>query len=145
MIYLMRKNSTKMMMRLFKSIIYFVIVFPVYAQQSDTSTFQLNFTPGYSYRMESLNHVTNPDLLNTFLQDSTAIWIRTRMQINGLISQRDPIKNNFQESILNSLQEQYYKSQNMKEWKYVLGMVQAGAFGYLAYEHLRKFGFLKKK
>jgi hypothetical protein len=66
------------------------------------------------------------------------------MMLSGYLSEQDSVKNNFQISILNPLQQQYLNSQNMSVWNYMLGMVQAGAFGYLAYEHLKKYGFLKK-
>jgi hypothetical protein len=67
------------------------------------------------------------------------------MQLNEFISGQDPIKSNFQLSILNPLQQQYSISQNMSALKYILGIVQTGAVGYLAYEHLKKYGFLKGK
>ncbi len=76
--------------------------------------------------------------------DSTSILLRTRMQLGEMIND-DPIKANFNSSILNPLHERYLESQNMKELKYILGAVQAGAVGYMAYQHLKKYGFLKRK
>ena len=37
------------------------------------------------------------------------------------------------------LQQQYSDSQSMSVLNYMLGIVQAGACGYLAYEHLKKY------
>lgn len=48
-------------------------------------------------------------------------------------------------NILNPLEERFRQSQSMKIWDTILGSVQAGAAGYLAYKHLKKYGFLKKK
>jgi len=81
---------------------------------------------------------------NSFLQDTSLLWIRTRMQLNGFSSGEDHQKINFQTFILNPLQQQYMSSQSMSVWNYMLGMIQTGAFGYLAYEHLKKYGFLKR-
>jgi hypothetical protein len=50
-----------------------------------------------------------------------------------------------QSDILNALSQQYNASQSLKTFKYILEAVQAGAVGYLAYQHLKKYGFLKRK
>jgi len=65
------------------------------------------------------------------------------MQLARIINQ-DEILNNFQMNILNPLSEKYADVQSLKEWKYILGAVQLSAVGYLAYLHLKKYGFLKK-
>jgi hypothetical protein len=66
------------------------------------------------------------------------------MQLNGFITEQDPMKSNFQTSILNPLHKQYLNSQNISVLNYMLGIVQTGACGYFLYEHLKKYGFLKK-
>ena len=81
---------------------------------------------------------------SAFSFDKSSIMLRTRLQLGEMIIE-DPIKTNFRLSILNPLHEKYVESQSMKELKYILGAVQAGAVGYLAYQHLKKYGFLKKK
>lgn len=81
---------------------------------------------------------------SSFPLDSTSILLRTRMQLAERIND-DPIKTNFNSSILNPLRQSYAESQSMKELKYILGVVQAGAVGYIAYQHLKKYGFLKRK
>ena len=81
---------------------------------------------------------------SSFPLDSTSILLRTRMCLEEIIND-DPVKANFNSSILHPLHEQYVESQSMKELKYILGMVQAGAVGYMAYQHLKKYGFLKRK
>lgn len=78
------------------------------------------------------------------LFDSTSIMLRTHMLLGEMISE-DAIKTNFRSSILNPLHQLYIESQSMKELKYILGMIQTGAAGYLAYKHLKKYGFLKRK
>ena len=63
----------------------------------------------------------------------------------GEITNQDAGQNNFQTNILKPLQDKYAGMQSMKELKYILGTVQVSAVGYLAYLHLKKYGFLKRK
>jgi len=138
------KNLMKMMMRIYKFLAYCIFVCSIYGQ-SDTTEMHLNYSPGFTLRIDSLNRLNNLQPLTFLLKDTSLIWISTRMQLNEFISGQDPIKSNFQLSILNPLQQQYSISQNMSALKYILGIVQTGAVGYLAYEHLKKYGFLKGK
>jgi hypothetical protein len=133
----------KMMMRIFKFLVYCIFVCSIYGQ-SDTSEIRLNYSPDFTLRIDSLNRLTNLNQYTSFVNDTSLIWIRTRMQLNGFMSEQNPMMSNFQTSILNPMQQQYLDSQNMSVLNYMLSIVQAGAFGYLAYEHLRKYGFLKK-
>jgi hypothetical protein len=82
----------------------------------------------------------NPSLL----KDTASVWIQTRMQLSNMMNQDDN-KNNLQINILNPLSQKYSSLQSMKILKYILGTVQVSAVGYLAYLHLKKYGFLKKK
>ncbi len=76
--------------------------------------------------------------------DTSTIWLRTRMQL-GELSSNDQMKSNFKASVINPLRQQFADMESMKAVKYNLATIQAGAVGYLAYEHIRKYGFLKKK
>ena len=133
----------KRMIRVFRFLAYFILVYSIYGQP-DTSEFRSIYYPGFTFRLDSLNRLKNLRLNASFINDTSSIWIRTRMQLNGFVFEQDPIKNNFQSSILNPLRQEYLDSQSNSELKYVLGMLQAGAVGYLTYEHLKKYGFLKK-
>ena len=100
-----------------------------------------NQTP-YSLNFEGLSNLH----LNTrFLNDSSSIWIQTRMRLAGNVNQQDEMQNNLLLNILNPLQEKYADLQSMKPLKSILGAVQLSAVGYLAYLHLKKYGFLKRK
>lgn len=66
------------------------------------------------------------------------------MQLAGIISEVET-QNYLQMNILNPLSAKYSGLQSMKVLKYILGTVQVGAVGYLAYLHLKKYGFLKRK
>lgn len=89
------------------------------------------------------NEMYSLPLYTAFIDDTSSVWIRTRMQLGSFHEQNS--SNQLQFSILNPLYQNYAKSQSMKTWKMILGSVQAGAVGYLAYKHLKKYGFLKKK
>jgi hypothetical protein len=44
-------------------------------------------------------------------------------------------------NILNPLYNQYMQDQKYAIWKSILGGMQLGAVGYLAYKHIKKYGF----
>lgn len=99
------------------------------------------------YGFNDLYFSGNPDrffLLQSMKDDSTAIWIRTRLQLTGFANQTSE-NSNLQTNILNPLYIKYTELQNMRFIKSILGSVSVGATAYLAYKHLKKYGFLKKK
>ena len=120
--------------------------------QSKTDSLKNHETPlnfsNYFYNQTpylfNFNDLSDLKFSAGFLNDTSSIWILTRMQLAGIINQ-DEIQNNLQMNILNPLHERYADLQSMKELKYILGAVQLSAVGYLAYLHLKKYGFLKGK
>jgi len=104
------------------------------------SNYFYNQSPN-SFNFDNMNRLKlNPGFLN----DSSSVWIQTRMQLAGIINQ-DETQNNLQMNVLNPLHDKYVDLQSMKALKYILGAVQVSAVGYLAYLHLKKYGFLKGK
>jgi hypothetical protein len=103
---------------------------------------------------EELNrNLSNPNSLSrdfsnfsnhNFSVDTTSLWLQTRMMIGEPLND-DPMKTNFNASVLNPLRQQFSDMESMKVLNYILATVEAGAVGYLAYEHIKKFGFFKKK
>jgi len=71
--------------------------------------------------------------------DSQTIWLRTSV----LISQRADLTNETPNNLLSPLYTQYIESTKFNPIRYVLGMAQAGAVGYLVYKHIKKYGFFK--
>lgn len=98
----------------------------------------------YFEEMMLSNELTNLRINSNFMNDSSSIWIRTRMFLNSGIYQ-ETIGSNVQSNILNPLYEQYIATQNMKLFRSILGAVSVGTAGYLAYKHVRKYGFIKKR
>ena len=71
--------------------------------------------------------------------DPQTIWLRTSLSI----SNSDDTYQNFSPYFLSPLERQYLEESKFDPVRYALGMVQAGAVGYLAYKHIKKYGFFK--
>ena len=83
------------------------------------------------------------DLNKTLLlnADPNTTWLWTSYAIsNQAIFQSNE---NFKDMTL-PLYQKYLEDSKFNPFRYALGMVQAGAVGYLAYTHIKKYGFLKK-
>lgn len=149
----MMENLMKMKRAAFSLIILFIFTVPLLSQSKiDTLTktetplsFSSYFNP-YNDLSDTyfFNELNNLKINSYFIDDSSSIWMRTRMQLAGMFD-RDNSNRNMQSDILNALSRQYSASQSLKTLRSILGAVQVGAVGYLAYQHLKKYGFLKKK
>lgn len=71
--------------------------------------------------------------------DPQTVWLRTSLAI----ASTENSNQNFSPHFLAPLEKQYLQDSKFDPLKYALGMVQAGAVGYLAYKHIKKYGFLK--
>ena len=71
--------------------------------------------------------------------DPQTVWLRTAI----VISKSEVADNNFSPHLLSPLERKYYEDSKFDPIRYVLGMAQVGAVGYLAYKHIKKYGFLK--
>jgi hypothetical protein len=71
--------------------------------------------------------------------DPNTVWLRTSLAI----SNTNDTYQKFSPYFLSPLEKQYLEDSKFNPLKYALGMVQAGAVGYLAYKHIKKYGFLK--
>ncbi len=123
-----------------------------YAQSSlkDSSAYKEKPMSLYNFFNTNTNlpdYIFNKELaelkLNaSFINDSTSIMIRTRMQLGSFFNNSlEAQPNNY----LSSYYQNYLAEDKYKIVKQILGAVQMGAVGYLAYLHLTKYGFLKKK
>ncbi len=80
------------------------------------------------------NAVSNLDI------DSTSIWLATKTFFN------QPVYYDFSSEspsfdMLQPLRLQYESEKKLSTLRYVLGMAQTGAVGYLLYRHIKKYGF----
>ena len=71
--------------------------------------------------------------------DPNTVWLRTSLAI----SNTNDTYQNFSPYFLSPLEKQYLEDSKFNPIRYALGMIQAGAVGYLAYKHIKKYGFLK--
>jgi hypothetical protein len=71
--------------------------------------------------------------------DPQTVWLRTSM----VISNTENPDHKFEPNLLLPLERKYNQDSKFDAIKYVLGMAQVGAVGYLAYKHIKKYGFLK--
>ena len=71
--------------------------------------------------------------------DPNTVWLRTSLAI----SNTNNTYQNFSPYFLSPLEKQYLEDSKFNPIRYALGMIQAGAVGYLAYKHIQKYGFLK--
>ncbi|MCX6169778.1 MAG: hypothetical protein NTX65_10580 [Ignavibacteriales bacterium] len=137
----------------FSSLLLLIFTVPVLGQTKVDSlrrtetplTFSSYFNPynnlSDTYFFSELNNLR----INSYsIDDSASIWMRTRMQLSGMYD-RNNLSRGMQSNFLDALSQQYTASQSLKTLRNILGAVQVGAVGYLAYQHLKKYGFLKKK
>jgi len=76
-----------------------------------------------------------------FEDNSSTVWLRTEL----LLSNRDMLTENGEVNthFTSPLYQQYLKDSEFDMVRYVLGTVQAGAVAYMAYRHIKKYGFWK--
>ena len=139
-------------MKTFIKIVFSLLIISsfLYSQSRDTSKTALEDSSKIKNKINFLNEIQfkfdefelHRELFNIKLnlvldEDPKTVWLRTSI----LISQT---KNSPAESpnyLLSPLYNRYMESSKFNPIRYVLGMAQAGAAGYLAYKHIKKYGF----
>lgn len=71
--------------------------------------------------------------------DPNTLWLRTSLAVSNTNNSNAEFKPNF----LSPLERKYHEDSKFDPIRYVLGAAQVGAVGYLAYKHIKKYGFLK--
>ena len=76
-----------------------------------------------------------------FEDNPSNIWLRTELLISykNLQTENGEVNTHF----TSPLYQQYLQDSEFDMVRYVLGMAQAGAVGYMAYRHIKKYGFWK--
>lgn len=93
---------------------------------------------------EIINELNRLSFNKMLIKDSSSVWMQTRMMI-GSISSQSNFFDNSSSNLLSPLYNSYLETQKLATLKAILGSVQVGAVAYLAYKHIKKYGFLKKK
>jgi hypothetical protein len=110
----------------------------------DDQAIQLN--KSLSSVLDDLDFYLNLHDLNKMLlinTDPNTTWLWTSYAISNSQEKSFQSEINFNDMTL-PLYQKYLEDSKFNPFRYALGMVQAGAVGYLAYTHIKKYGFLKK-
>jgi len=98
------------------------------------------------YQFSSDNYLN--DINRTFpnkspLNDSSLVWLQARMMIGSFSNQQNDFGISASKMI-DPMFNCYLESQKFATLRTILATVQAGGVAYLAYKHIKKYGFLKK-
>jgi hypothetical protein len=76
-----------------------------------------------------------------FEDNSSTVWLRTELLLSNrsLLTENGEVHTHF----TSPLYKQYLKDSEFDMVRYVLGTLQAGAVAYMAYRHIKKYGFWK--
>ena len=115
-------------------------------QLSDSSHRFQGIIPPVEFQY-NLNEIFSKPISNQVPEDvlfednPSTIWLRTHLLIsnNAAQSGSGEINTHF----TSQLYQQYLRDSEFDMVRYVLGAVQAGAVGYMAYRHIKKYGFWK--
>jgi hypothetical protein len=75
-----------------------------------------------------------------FEDNPSNVWLRTELLISDYSQSEFGEVNTF---FTAPLYQQYLEDSKLDMVRYILGTVQAGAVGYMAYRHIKKYGFWK--
>ncbi len=100
------------------------------------------YSPNNIYNLPSDEYLTDQFMKRSLLDNPSLNSLRMSVEIGN---DKDRISDNWESSVLNPLHQMYIDKQSMSFFRQVLCTIQLGAVGYLAYKHLKKYGFLKKK
>jgi hypothetical protein len=75
--------------------------------------------------------------------DPNTTWLWTSYAISNSSQESFQSNPNF-DYMTSPLYQKYLEDSKLNPFRYALGMMQVGAVGYLAYKHIKKYGFLKK-
>ncbi len=104
----------------------------------------INPTLNLNYKFDDLIHYNNPDFFPNNLppyDNPSTIWLRTELALSFSLPFEE--KTGTDQHFTSILYQQYLEDSKFDPVRYVLGMAQLGAVGYLAYKHIKKYGFWK--
>lgn len=91
-------------------------------------------------KSEFLRYLTLKSERLLLLPDNSKLWLQSTVTLdkNFFAFEKDNLPD---EDILSPLLQQYQNQQKMKPLYYILGTAESAAVGYLAYKHIKKYGF----
>ena len=110
----------------------------VYRYQGIIPPIEFQYDLNQFYQQPLANQISTNIL---FTEDRSTIWLRTEM----LISNHSYLsfEKEFDAHFTSSLHEKFLEDAEFDMVRYVLGMAQLSAVAYMAYRHIKKYGFLK--
>ena len=143
-------------MRFGLQILFALVFFAVSGFSQDTEN-TLTQSPGSSFRFQGIvppveyqydmNDFYVAPLFNQisdeilFDENSSTVWLRTELLLSNknLLTENGEVKTHF----TSPMYQQYLKDSEFDMVRYILGTVQTGAVAYMAYRHIKKYGFWK--
>ena len=115
-------------------------------QLSDSSYRFQGIVPPVEYQYDMSEFYVAP-LLNQipdevlFEDNSSTVWLRTELLLSNrnLLTENDEVNTHF----TSPLYQQHLKDSEFDMVSYVLGIAQTSAVAYMAYRHIKKYGFWK--
>lgn len=102
--------------------------------------FMPSLNPDYNFDDLFINNELNPYQSSiSFLDDTSTIWLRTELSLSHSFSSENG--SGADRHFTSPLYEQYLEDSKFSLFRSVLGMAQLSAVGYLAYRHIKKYGF----
>lgn len=130
-------------------LIYFVLVIVCFVSINAQEKPKVKINDSLSIKIENKvrfdnleGSIINPDKF--IYKEKDFLLLQSKMlveqsQYSGF--SEEPIELPTGKSLLSPLYQQYMDGQTNRSWMSILGAVQAGAVGYLAYKHIKKYGF----
>lgn len=126
-----------------------ILVATSYPQEKIDTSKVKNQRPDYIKYLQPLynefsfyNKLYFPDTQGMVDKNPNTIWLWTSFALSNSNSYNDQFQENSYQ-ILSPLVQLYLDKSKINPFQYVLGLIQYGAVGYLAYRHIKKYGFLK--
>lgn len=99
---------------------------------------------GFQYNLDKIfSKPIAPNIPDDVLFDDnqSTVWLRTQLLVSNNTAQfgYDGINTHF----TSPLYQQYLRNSEFDMFRYVLGIAQVSAVGYMAYRHIKKYGFWK--
>ena len=114
----------------------------IFSDDTLKSKFLTNPLSEIYYKFDEFDFYRENKNLKMYLlldEDPNTIWVRTSL----LISKMDLPSEGNKADLLSPLFIQYSENSKFNPIRYMLGMAQIGAVGYLAYKHIIKYGLFK--
>lgn len=139
------------MNRLFKLLFYFVVTSCAALAQNEIDSLATNLNPillnkHFSTFVEDFDFYLELQNLNKSISintDPNTKWLWASYAISNSNASTSQSNLNFDDMTL-PLYQKYQQDSKFNPFRYAFGLAQTGAVGYLAYKHIKKYGFLKK-